>query len=303
MNPTTIEWVRNPDGSQGFTSNPFTGCLGPKGDGIHCPYCYANRLANGRLRKSYLANENVADHEFMTYSRRIECMADPFYPRFWPERLKDFVTAPKGIFVCNMSDWCAPWLPMAWKKALMAAIRRNPQHRIYLLTHQPQELPRWSPFPGNSFVGVTVTNKTEYLRALAYLNAIEARVKYISFEPLLEPIPLLFPCAFDQNDIDWVIIGAMTGRNADLFRLARQYPDLAPAFDGKTRTLQPNRNWVADIVNAADKAQVPVFLKDNLMPLFPEALRDSESAPPLFFTPPSRLSLTNGWDYRQEMPE
>jgi len=306
MNPTTIEWVLNPDGGQGYTSNPLTGCLGPKGDGINCPYCYARNLANGRLKQRYLANIDVAPRFEEDGSRfnRYEDLHNPFYPRFWPERLKDLdVKSPKGVFVCDMSDWCAPSLPTAWKEALMAAIRKNPQHRIYLLTHQPQELPQWSPFPENCWVGVTVTNKREYQQALAGLNAIEARVKYISFEPLLGPVPVLFSYAFDKNDIDWVIIGAMTGRNADLFRLARQYPGLAPAFDWKIRTLQPNRNWVADIVRAADKAHIPVFLKDNLMPLFPEALRDSESAPPLFFTPPSRLSLTNGWDYRQEMPE
>ena len=27
MNKTPIEWVKNPDGSQGYTSNPITGCL------------------------------------------------------------------------------------------------------------------------------------------------------------------------------------------------------------------------------------------------------------------------------------
>lgn len=52
MNRTTIEWVRNPDGSPGFTLNPVTGCL--RG----CAYCYARKLANGRLKKRYLANGN-----------------------------------------------------------------------------------------------------------------------------------------------------------------------------------------------------------------------------------------------------
>ena len=51
MNRTTIEWVKNPDGTQGYTWNPITGCLNG------CPYCYARKLANGRLKQRYLANK------------------------------------------------------------------------------------------------------------------------------------------------------------------------------------------------------------------------------------------------------
>jgi len=295
MNPTTIEWTLNPDSSPGFTSNPFTGCLGPKGDGINFHYCYAKKLANGRLKERYLANEHVL-MPFPKTEASKSGRLNPFYPRFWPERLKDLdVKSPKGIFVCDMADWCAPWLPMAWKEALMAAIRRNPQHRIYLLTHQPQELQKWSPFPENCFVGGTVTNKGEYPQALAGLNAIGARVKYISFEPLLGRIPVLFSYAFDKNDIQWLIIGAMTGRRNDLIQLSNRYPDLTLMPYRRMWTLQPRKEWVKEVVNAADKARIPVFLKDNLKPLFPETFRDREYAAPPFFTP--------DWDYRQEMPD
>lgn len=49
MNETNIEWVKNPDGSQGYTWNPITGCLNHdnglcKGGGFPC---YAYKLANG----------------------------------------------------------------------------------------------------------------------------------------------------------------------------------------------------------------------------------------------------------------
>ena len=47
--------------------------------------------------------------------------------------------------------------------------------------------------------------------------------------------------------IDWVIIGAQT------------------PFSKKTA---PKIEWVKEIVEAADKAGVPVFLKENLKPLF-----------------------------------
>jgi protein gp37 len=62
VNKTSIEWAKNPDGTQGFTWNPITGCLNHnnglcKGGGFPC---YAYKLANGRLRKRYLSNNNTA---------------------------------------------------------------------------------------------------------------------------------------------------------------------------------------------------------------------------------------------------
>lgn len=231
MNPTTIEWALNQDGSPGFTSNPFTGCLGPRGDGINCPYCYAKWLSNGRLKPLYLANPNVA----WTYEADLpvfEAAAtdNPFYPRFWPQRLQDLdVKSPRGIFLCDMSDWCAPWLPMAWKEELMAAIRRNPQHRFYLLTHQPQELPKWSPFPANCWVGVTATDIFSYEHALACLSHVKAKIKYLSIEPFLKHIDIRFfsdVAEFQIRGINWLIIGAMTGRKNDLVQLSSQYPHL-----------------------------------------------------------------------------
>ncbi len=301
MNPTTIEWALNPDGSPGFTSNPFTGCLGPRGDGINCPYCYAKNLANGRLTPLYLANRNVADKLTLAENLMGRKYNDPFYPRFWPQRLKDFdVKSPRGIFVCDMSDWAAPWLPMAWKEDLMAAIRRNPQHRIYLLTHQPQELPRWSPYPDNCWVGVTATTDATYMAALKGLRDIQAKVKFLSIEPLLEEVinndrdhgfcNLLSYC-----HITWLIIGSMTATTDGALHLSNRYPDLTLMRYGKMWTLQPDRQWVAKIIHAADKVQIPIFLKNNLKPLFPETFRDREYAAPPFFTP--------DWDYRQEMPK
>jgi hypothetical protein len=53
MNRTKVEWVKNPDDSQGYSWNPITGCLD------NCEYCYARKLARGRLRATCLANNNL----------------------------------------------------------------------------------------------------------------------------------------------------------------------------------------------------------------------------------------------------
>jgi protein gp37 len=46
MNRTKIAWVRNPDGSPGFTWNPAIGC---SHESPGCQNCYAARLASTRL--------------------------------------------------------------------------------------------------------------------------------------------------------------------------------------------------------------------------------------------------------------
>jgi len=178
MNLTTIRWVKNQDDSQGFTLNPFTGCLNG------CPYCYAKKLANGRLKQRYLANHNFPNYLQVGFPHTESALFDPFYPRFWPERLKDLdIKSPKGIFLCDMSDWCAPWWPVAWREELMAAIRKNPQHRIYLLTHQPQELHGFSPFPENVWCGITATHPNAFIQACECLCEIKASIKFMSFQP------------------------------------------------------------------------------------------------------------------------
>ncbi len=81
MNATKIEWVKNPDGSPGMSWNPITGCLN------NCPYCYARKLANTRLKERYLANKNLSPDyiemkkSFDGWGGRKEPFQDPFYPR------------------------------------------------------------------------------------------------------------------------------------------------------------------------------------------------------------------------------
>ena len=238
--------MRNPDGSQGYTWNPISGCL--KG----CSYCYARKLANGRLKTRYLANENVAPYKHgysdeATASLDLEiCSFDPFYPRFWPEKLEQpcFVKKPSGIFVCNMGELFGAWVPEQWTRSVFNFIEACPQHRFYLLTKQPQNLKKFSPYPPNCYVGVSVTTKEQLRPAIWALSDIQCSIRYLSFEPLLEPVlQQVLPAEWDDA-ISWVILGSQT----------KPYKP-------------PKIEWVKEIVEAADKAGVKVFLKDNLTPI------------------------------------
>jgi protein gp37 len=294
MNLTSIEWAQNPDGSPGYTWNPITGCLNhvnglcKSGD---FP-CYAYKLANGRLKARYLANKHTGYDGGAIGKDRWLIDTDPFYPRFWEEKLSDIERPPypysawdgnackttpieflpknihakrkaKGIFTCDMSDLFGIGIPEQWTRQVLDAIRINSVDRFYLLTKQPQNLNKFSPFPENCWVGVTATNGKMVDDAGYWLERIDAKVKYLSLEPLLEPIQLYF----GKPGINWVIIGACTGSLGDMQALRARYPALE-VRDNKTFTkfvAVPPPAWVREIITAADAANVPVFIKDNIL--------------------------------------
>jgi len=94
----------------------------------------------------------------------------------------------KGIFVCDMSDLFGIGVPEQWTNQVFQAIKFNPRNRFYLLTKRPENLLKWSPFPSNVWLGVSVTNQEMFDKAIYYLKMVEAKVKFLSFEPLLDHI-------------------------------------------------------------------------------------------------------------------
>jgi protein gp37 len=233
--------------------------------------CYAYKLAHGRVKQRYLANFNIAEGVPFHTKLIHYPYSDPFYPRFWPNRLHiPKSKTPRGIFTCDMSDLFGIGVPEAWTWEVLEEIRRHPGDRFYLLTKQPKNLAKFSPFPDNCWVGVTVCNQAMANASIPLLMNIEAGRRYVSVEPMLEPIDLskiefghylpenkpYYVNALedryifgDEGDIelrkiDWLIIGAQT----------KPYkpPELAS---------------VREIVKAADEAGIPVFLKDSLYKL------------------------------------
>ena len=211
---TRIEWVKNPDNeTQGYSSNPVKGYCP-----IACPYCYARAL----------------------------------YDRFgWDKTIRFDVKEllaiekhkkPAGIFLGSTFELFWDGLERFWQDSIFRTTRACPQHRFFFLTKQPQNLIQFSPFPLNCWVGITATNIKQYVRGLVGLKAIQAKVKYVSFEPLLDYIPIGSP--YDLDDLNWVIIGGCSGR----------------------QKFYPPRAWVDEIISAADNAKIPIFEKNNLYP-------------------------------------
>ncbi len=295
LNKTKIPWVKNPDGTQGYTWNVITGCLNHingmcKGGNFPC---YAYRLATTRLKDRYLANKNVAPvikreggrtyrmgfglGEGKTRMVSIESARnDPFYPRFWEDRECEPIRRniygghkrkARGIFICDMSDLFGIGIPEVWTRRILTTIECCPLDRFYLLTKQPQNLSKFSPFPENCYVGVSVTDFSSLYYAVQYLYDIEAKVKYLSTEPLLASLAgdsLVLSTQF----VNRVIIGAQT-----------------------KPTVMPKIEWVQEIVESCDTAGVKVFLKDSLKPLIDKS--------------PNIVGLTQygSAKLRQEMPK
>lgn len=179
-----IEWTDQ-------THNLITGCLNHtdglcKGGGFPC---YADKWANIRLKEVYCKNQNVAPISLESAIKG-GVYADPFYPRLWPDRFnKKF---PKGtkVFLNDMSDWMGIGIPDEWTRKCIDYIKSQPDIIFQTLTKQPQRLVGWE-YPDNCWIGVTITGSSHNIdkfKTLSCMETIKAKVKFISFEPLLESI-------------------------------------------------------------------------------------------------------------------
>lgn len=185
------------------------------------------------------------------------CYARRMYKRFkWnPEIRLDLSvfdtlpSEPSRVFVGSTIELFHDDIPDDWRWGIFEYCKVRKQHTFIFLTKQPQSLIKWSPFPENCWVGVTATDGHKFVDALNSLVHIKASVQFISFEPLLDwhiDSWLVETDLKSQPEIKWLIIGQQTPISA------------------KT---QPKVEWIRDIVEAADKAGITVFLKNNLKPL------------------------------------
>lgn len=210
MAKSAIEWTES-------TWNPVTGCtkISPG-----CKYCYAERLAE-RLRamgqKNYRNGFRLTLHPDMLE-----------VPLRWKK--------PQTIFVNSMSDLFHKDVPVDYIRRIFDVIRRAHWHRFQVLTKRSGrlvELDRKIEWTPNLWMGVSVESD-RFRRRINDLRATGARVKFLSLEPLLGPLPDL-----DLRGIDWVIVGGESGPSA--------------------RPMNPT--WATDLRDQCSRAGVPFFFK------------------------------------------
>ncbi len=156
-----------------------------------------------------------------------------------------------------MADLFGKWVPDEWINEVFAACEKAPQHRYLFLTKNPKryaELHKKNKLPllKNMWYGASVTN---YLQAgqtnRALGNCQEANL-FLSVEPLIEDITKYdswVHLCFD-NITGWVIVGAETGNR-------------------KSKVV-PKNEWIDNIIDDCEYNDIPLFMKDSLIPIVGE---------------------------------
>lgn len=218
------------------------------------------------------------------------CYARAMYHRFkWDPQIRfdksvrlelPRIKKPSRIFVGSTIDLFHKNISPFWIEDIFYWINKYPQHTFIFLTKCPENLIGFSPFPDNCWIGISACDFTMYGRGIFHLGQIEASVKLISFEPILSNITgnigaygpytseMMAQDFKSYTGINWIIIGQQT-----------------PVRSSTT----PRVEWIQEIVQAADRADIPVFLKDNLGDLVYDA--------------PSPDGLVIDGDLRQEYPK
>ena len=157
----------------------------------------------------------------------VEKYQEPFNrPRPWPEHLELPLSwsSPRMVFVNSMSDLFHDQMPLDYIKQVFDVMRRCPQHTFQVLTKRSERLLdvasdlRW---PSNVWMGVSVETAA-YTHRVKHLAQTPAKIRFLSVEPLLGPIPDL-----PLDGIHWVIVGGESGHKARPMELdwARQIRD------------------------------------------------------------------------------
>lgn len=185
MKTTKIEWTDK-------TWNPITGCT-KKSKG--CMHCYAEVMSK-RLKAmgldKYRNGFKLTLHE--------ESLGEPLK---W---LK-----PHNIFVCSMSDLFHEEVPYDFIDKMMDVIKLTLHHRYQILTKRAERMKEYfstHDIPENVWLGVTVEAQSSKYR-IDYLRDLEASVKFLSCEPLVEDLGDL-----NLKYIDWIIVGGESGTQA-----------------------------------------------------------------------------------------
>ena len=216
-----IEWTD-------ATWNPVAGCtvLSPG-----CTNCYAMRMAArlhamGQPKYSGLTRKSGRRYVW-TGNVRLD-WASLDVPETWRKG--------RRIFVNSMSDLFHEDVPEEFIQAVFGVMTRTPRHIYQVLTKRADRLAAVSPqlaWPANVWMGVSVES-ADFADRIDWLRSTGAKVKFLSLEPLLGPLPDL-----DLRDIDWVIVGGESGPGA--------------------RPMDPA--WVRDLRDQCVKAQVPFHFK------------------------------------------
>jgi len=143
---------------------------------------------------------------------------------------------PQTIFVNSMSDLFHEEVPDKFIFRVFDIMQQADWHCFQVLTKRSERLLDLSPqlsWMPHIWMGVSVENE-DYTFRIDHLRGTGAKVKFLSLEPLLGPIPNL-----NLEGIDWLIVGGESG----------------------PRSRAMEASWVIDIRNQCQAVNTPFFFK------------------------------------------
>ena len=143
---------------------------------------------------------------------------------------------PQKIFVNSMSDLFHEKVPSRFIQQVFSTIEDCSHHSFQILTKRSRRLSVEAPnlpWPSNLWMGVSVEN-SRVLSRIDHLRSVNAKVRFLSLEPLLGPLENL-----RLDGIDWVIVGGESGPGAR----------------------EMKEKWVQSILEQCQRAGVPFFFK------------------------------------------
>lgn len=214
-----IEWTEK-------TWNPTTGCTKVSAG---CKHCYAEAM-HKRLNAMGAKGYEKPFSQVVCHEDRLST----------PLKRKKTTT----YFVNSMSDLFNPDVPFDFIKDVFEVMAQTPQHTYQILTKNHQRMSRFFFNRGeylsslrtnnNVWLGVSVENK-KALSRIDWLNDCQTGAdRFLSIEPLLEDLGEI-----DLTNIDWVIVGGESGKNARLMK----------------------KEWVLNIKHQCKEQGVPFFFK------------------------------------------
>ncbi|MEM5777816.1 MAG: phage Gp37/Gp68 family protein [Candidatus Aenigmatarchaeota archaeon] len=210
MKTTKIEWTEK-------VWNPSIGCNKVSAG---CKFCYAENFAK-RLKAM-----GVPDY------------SDGFKFKILPHRLQEplKIKKPTKFFVNSMSDLFHEKMPFEYLDMIFDIIQQTPQHTYQILTKRDERMAEYfknKTVPSNVWLGVSVEN-SNYTYRIDTLRKIKAKVRFISFEPLIGSVGKI-----NLKGIHWAIVGGESGKKARKIK----------------------KEWVEEIFNQCKKYKVAFFFK------------------------------------------
>lgn len=243
MNKTKIEWCDS-------TWNPVTGCY------HKCPYCYARNMVNRFGERKYGKSADMEKQDVLELYDPIKDengkrIAYPtgFIPTLHRYRLDEYKDKPaRTIFVCSMADLFGRWVPDVWIKAVFEACLKAPQHRYLFLTKNPLRYSQLNekgllPTQANMWYGTSVPKSDA-----AFCCSYDGFNNFISIEPILGKFSA--DTSISNKELKWIILGAETGNRKD--------------------KVVPKKDWIDGILEVCDRENIPLFMKDSMIPIVGE---------------------------------